>query len=443
MIRPLPIKWRNRMIVRNYIFRAVGYFMIAAFSSFAGQRMDGIAAVVGDSIILQSEIDAYSLMRLSATERKPDSALLPELRKQFLNELIDGKILIVHAAKDTNIVLKETEIEQAQGNQIKMILSQNNITLPALEQELKAKYGMTLVKFKAQMSSQIREQLIRQKVQQLYVSGMQVNRKDVEAFFQAYRDSLPPMGESVRLSKLVIRIAPSDSIRQMAFAKISSIKQRLNNGEDFVTLAKQFSDDPNAENGGDLGFVKKGTLSEIAFEERAFALNPGQTSDIFQTRLGFHILSVIAKKDQMAHVRQIFIKVTPPEEVVQKIKTKLDSIKTHCPEQKDFLAAVREWSMDDQSKGSGGSMGWMALFEMPEGMRSVVDSLKQGDISAPVREGNDFAIYRLDERASQRKLTLEDDYSFLTEKTREITAQKKLFDLVKKWRREMFVEILL
>jgi peptidyl-prolyl cis-trans isomerase SurA len=429
------------MFLINNMLSASIFLSIIVFSSFADQRMDGVAAVVGDSIVLLSEIDAYSLMRLSTNEHKPDSAELLSVRKKFLNELIDGKILVVHAVKDTNIILKETEVEQAQNNQIRMILEQNNITLPALEQELKAKYGMTLVKFKAQMNSQVREQLIRQKVQQLYVSGTQVNRKDVEAFYQTYQDSLPLVGESVRASKLVVHVAASDSMRQTAFAKISGIKQRLDKGEDFAKLAQQYSDDPNAENGGDLGFVKKGTLSELAFEERAFSLNPGQTSDIFQTRLGFHIVSVIAKQDQMTHVRQIFVKVTPAEESMQKIMARLDSIKTHCPEQKDFAAAVREWSTDDQSRGNDGNIGWIALYDLPEAVRSVIDSLKPGEISAPIRDDNNFTLYRIEERKSQRKLTLEDDYSLLAEKTREITAQKKLFDLVKKWRREIFIEI--
>jgi peptidyl-prolyl cis-trans isomerase SurA len=432
---------RNPMLFQNCILRVGMCVSAIVFSSFAQQRVDGIAAVVGDSIILISEIDAYSLMRLSATEKKPDSSELPAVRRQFLNELIDGKILIVRAAHDTNIVLKETEIEQAQNNQIRMILQQNNITLSALEQELKTKYGMSLAKFKTQMYSQIREQLLRQKVQQLYVSGIQVNRKDVQAFYDVYQDSLPLVGESVLLSKLVVHAAPSDSMRQMAFAKISGIKRRLDNGEDFTALAKQYSDDPNAENGGDLGFVKKGTLSELAFEERAFSLNPGQTSDIFQTRLGFHIISVIAKKDQMVHVRQIFVKVTPPEEFMQKIMARLDSIRTHCTGQQDFIAAVRRWSTDDLSKANEGRMGWTALYELPEAIRSVIDSLKPGEISAPVREGNDFTLYRTDDRKSQRKLTLEDDYNLLAEKTREITAQKKLFELVKKWRRDMFIEV--
>ena len=417
------------------------FFSLFAFSSFAEQRVDGIAAVVGDSVILLSEIDAYSLMRLSTAEKKPDSEELLSARRHFLDELIDGKILVVHAAHDTNIVLKESEIEQTQNSQIRMILQQNNIALPTLEEELKTKYGMTLAKFKAQMYTQIREQLIRQKVQQLYVSGIQVSRKDVQAFYETYHDSLPLMGESVLISKLAIHIAPSDSMRQTAYAKIAGIKQRLDNGEDFTALAKQYSDGPNAENGGDLGFVKKGTLSELSFEERAFALNPGQTSDIFQTRLGFHIISVIAKKEQMVHVRQIFVRVTPPEEVIQKIMTRLDSIKTHCTGKQDFVAAVRQWSTDDQSRGNDGLMGWVALYELPETIRSVIDSLTPGEISAPLREGNDFTLYRIMDRKSQRKLTLEDDYNLLAEKTREITAQKKLLELVKKWRRDTFVDI--
>ncbi|HEX7509731.1 MAG TPA: SurA N-terminal domain-containing protein, partial [Chitinivibrionales bacterium] len=111
---------------------------------FAANTIDGIAAVVGDSVILTSELDAYSLMRLNSAGQKPDSATLLTMRKQFLSELIDGKILIVHAAKDTNIVVKEAEIDQAVNNQVQMILQQNSITLATLEQELKTKYGMGL-----------------------------------------------------------------------------------------------------------------------------------------------------------------------------------------------------------------------------------------------------------------------------------------------------------
>ena len=418
------------------------YCFLYVAVSLASDKIDGIAAVVGDSVILISEIDAYSLMRLNNSAQKTDSAELPKVRKQYLDELIDGKILIVHAAKDTNIVVKEAEVDQALNNQVQMILQQNNISLAALEQELKTKYNMGLLKFKAQMRTQIQEQLIRQKVQQLYVSSsLQISRKDVDAFYAAYKDSLPQMGESVLLYKLTVRLSPSDSMRQSAFAKITEIKRRLDNGEDFAKLAKQYSDDPSSENGGDLGFIKKGTLSELIFEEKSFVLNPGQTSDIFESRLGFHIVSVIDKKDQMVHARQIFVKVTPPEEYVQKMLGRLDSIKTHCATLQDFVAAVTSMSTDNQSKVNDGRMGWLALYELPESIRTVVDSLKPGEASKPVRDGNDCTLYWVDDRKGQRKLTMEDDYALLAEKTREITAQKKLIDLVRKWRQEVFVEV--
>ena len=404
------------------------------------EKIDGVAAVIGDSVILLSEVDAYSLVRLNNMGQKPDSAMVPKMRKQFLQELIDGKILIVHAAKDTNIVIKESEIEQAQNNQVQMILQQNSITLPALEQELKEKYGMSLTKFKIQMRTQIQEQLIRQKVQQLYVSSLPPSRKDVQAFYDTYHDSLPVMGESVFLSKISIHVSPSDSVRQIAYGKISGIKQRLDNGEDFAAVARRYSDDPNAENGGDLGFIKKGTLSELKFEEKAFSLNAGQISDIFESRLGFHIITVVEKKDQMVHVRQIFIKVTPPEELLQKTSARLDSIKTNCKNKADFITAVKHWSTDNQTKVNNGQMGWSSLYELPDKIKSPIDSLKAGDISSPVREGNDFALYRVDDRKAQRKLTIEDDYNLLADKAREIAMQKKLFDLVKKWRQDVFVE---
>lgn len=420
--------------------RGMVFLLLLNIASFGTDKVDGIAAVIGDSIILVSEVDAYTLVRLSNLGQKPDSAVVPKMRKQFLQELIDGKILIVHAAKDTNIVVKESEIEQAQINQIHMILQQNSISLPVLEQELKDKYAMNLAKFKIQMRTQIQEQLIRQKIQQLYVSSIPPNRKDVQAFYDAYKDSLPPMGESVLLSKITIHVSPSDSVRQIAYAKISGIKRRLNNGEDFASVAKHYSDDPNAENGGDLGFIKKGTLNELNFEEKAFSLNPGQISDIFESRLGFHIITAIEKKDQMVHVRQIFVKVAPPEDVLQKTFTRLDSVKANCKTRADFIAAVKQWSTDNQSKALNGQMGWSSLYELPEKVRSAIDSVAIDAMSKPIQEGNDFTLFRVDDRKAQRKLTIDDDYNLLADKAREISMQRKLLNLVKKWRQEVFVE---
>lgn len=412
-----------------------------AASPYAAERLDGVAAVVGDSTILFSEVDAYGIMRLGGSGEKPDSSLLPKMRKQFLEELIDGKVLIVHAARDSTIVVKENEVDQAVSGHVQQILEQNGMTMDVFEKELSDKYKMSLSKFRAQLRAQIQEQLIKQKVQQQYVGQVQAGRNDVEAFYREYKDSLPTIGESVLLSKITVKLAPPDSVRQAAYTKITGIKRRLDNGEDFSEMARQFSEDPSAKEGGDLGFIGKGTLSELKFEEAAFSLSVGQISNVFESRLGFHIVQVVAKRDQMVHVKQIFVSVMPPEASIARTMALLDSVRSAAKTTEDFAAAVRRLSTDAQSKAHDGRLGWIPLFSLPEAVRAMIDSLSVGGITAPIRDGSELTLYRLDDRKKNRALTLEDDFELLAEKTREIMTQKKLMALVRKWRREIFVDV--
>jgi peptidyl-prolyl cis-trans isomerase SurA len=428
--------------VKNIVLAAMAACFAIASPLHAFDRLDGVAAVVGDSIILSSELDAYVMMRSTAGGASaPDSASLPGLRKQYLQELVDGKVLIVHAARDTTIVVSNDEVEQALTSHIQQILTQNRITADILEKELKEKYGMGLSKFRAQLRAQFREQLVKQKVQQQYVASVQVSRNDVEAFFTQYKDSLPTIGESVLLYKIAMQLKPADSLRQAAYAKIMTIKHRLDNGEDFASLAKQFSEDPSAENGGDLGFISKGTLNELRFEEMVFSLNVGQVSDVFESRLGFHIAMAVARKDQMVHVRQIFVAVAPPQASVDRTMAQLDSVKNRAASLAEFSAAVKQLSTDNQTKSRGGRLGWVPVFSLPDPVRAAIDSLKSGQMSVPLRDGNEFDLFRVEDRVQNRALTLADDYDLLAAKTKEIMAQKKLFDLVKKWRRDVYVDI--
>jgi|WetSurMetagenome_2_1015567.scaffolds.fasta_scaffold00220_12 peptidyl-prolyl cis-trans isomerase SurA len=407
----------------------------------ARERFDGIVAVVGDSVILQSELDAYIVMRETSMGAKLDTSRFKSLRKQLVGDLVDGKVLIVHAAKDSTIVIKENEVEQAVAAHVSQILSQNNLTMDELEKELREKYGMGLTKFKAQLRSQIQEQLIKQKVSQQYVGQVSVSKNDVETFYREFKDSLPTIGESVLLSKVVLRLTTPDSLRQSAYAKAKNIKRRLDEGGDFAAIAKQFSEDPNAENGGDLGFIGKGTLSELKFEEAVFSLNVGQTSDIIESRLGFHIVNVLEKKDQKVHIRQIFVSLTPPEAEVRARMALLDSVRLAAKTRADFIDAVKKFSTDPQTKTHDGRVGWVPLFGLSEAARAALDSLPVGGIAAPLREGNEVSLYRIDDRMKNRPLTLEDDFDLLSEKAKEIMAQKKLLDLVRKWRREVYVDI--
>ena len=425
----------------------LSFFIVFIFSSLSPgatpAKLDGIAALVGDEVILQSEVDAYTALRLQALNIKIDSGSndLIKYRKKFLDEIIDGKVLIAHAKTDTTVSLTNDEVDNALENHIQSILQQNKITMDSLEILLQREQGMSLAKFKSEAKNAIREQLLKQKVQRQYLSAVRVSRRDVEAFYKQYHDSLPKVGESVLLSRLAIEVSAAPSVRQAAWEKVQSIKQRLAGGADFVDMAKRFSDGGEAAEGGDLGFIAKGSLSLLALEQKAFSLPVGQISDPFETPLGFHIITVVAKQEQKVHLRQIFIKVAPSPEQTKKTGDLLDSIRAGTNSPDAFIAAVRKYSTDKASKSQDGRVGWRALIDLPAPLRSAIDSLPKGAITPVVTENKDLCLYRIDDRVKERSLSLEDDWQVLAEKAQDIQAQKKLIDLVTRWRKQVYISI--
>ncbi|MBN1127897.1 MAG: peptidylprolyl isomerase [Chitinispirillaceae bacterium] len=420
-------------------------FLFSLFSSFSlsssQPRLDGIAAVVGDEHILLSEVDAYTALRLKGEGLKPDPDDIVKYRKQYLHELIDGKVLLAHAKNDTTVQVTGEEVDRALDSHIASILQQNKLSLDSLELLLQREQGISLAKFKAESRSAIREQLLKQKVHRQYLSSIKVSRRDVEEFYKTYKDSLPLTGESVLLSKLAIEIAPQASVRQAAYEKILSIKQRLDAGADFAEMAKQHSESPDAASGGDLGFIEKGSLTLLAFEQKAFSLPVGQTSDPFQTQLGFHLVNVVARENQKVHVRQILVSVAASPEQMKKTSALLDSVRLSCRSDSDFAAAVKKYSTDRLSKVRGGRLGWKSLLDLPGQVRGAIDTLQKGGISAVINDTREMVLYRVDDRVAKRRLTLDDDWQLLADKAKDIQAQKKLVELVNRWRRQVYISI--
>jgi len=402
--------------------------------------LDGIAAVVGDEIILTSEVEAYMLMQLNSMKMTPDTSDIPDLRKRFLDELIDGKVMLVHAKNDTNLTIRSQDVERELNNYIETLLLQNKISMDDLERELKTQ-GLTITKYKSQLRKGLREQLLKQQLQQMHTMSYVPSKKDVEEFYTQYKDSLPTMGESYRLLKLSIDISPPDSITQQAWDKITLIRTKLDNGADFAEMAKQYSQGPNAENGGNLGFIAKGSLSELTFEEMVFSLEPGEISEPFESRLGFHIVKVLSKKDQKVEVSQIFISVEPPQSLLDQRVQILDSLRNSIKTKEDFVASLKKISTDDMLKARNGDIGWFTKYSVTSQYDSDFDTLEAGQISKPIKGEKAYSLIMIADYKEDRKLTLEDDWDIIEEKTRDIYGQKKLIELVKKWREETLIDI--
>jgi peptidyl-prolyl cis-trans isomerase SurA len=403
-------------------------------------HLDGIAAVVGDEIILLSELEAYAYMRITASGQNPDSIDAKKLLDVCLGDLIDNKVLLVRAMGDSTINVRNDEVESALNNHINMILRQNGITLEQLEAQLRIQQGTTIARFKSEIRRAIREQLYKQKLQQGYYFSAKVNRRDVERFYARYADSLPEVGESFELLKLSLRLESQDSVRQAAFDKIRAAKRELDAGMAFEEAAKKYSESPDGASGGDLGFLAKGSTTELAFEERAFSLPVGRVSEPFETRLGYHIIKVEEKQGMSVRLRHILVRHVPTEGQREALTARLDSLRGAVKDRAGFETAARAVSVDNATRTRGGDLGWLTLLEMPPAVRDAVQGLEAGQISAPVIDGNVFSIYMVSKRADSRRLTLENDYALIAEKAKDIFAQQQLLDNVKKWREKIFID---
>jgi parvulin-like peptidyl-prolyl isomerase len=149
----------------------------------------------------------------------------------------------------------------------------------------------------------------------------------------------------------------------------------------------------------------------------------------------------MARENQKVHVRQIFIRVAPSPEQMKKIADLLDSLRINCKTAADFIAAVRNYSTDKSSKARDGCLGWKSVLDLAAPVRAAIDTLHPGSVTPVVNDVNELAIYRIDDRVNERLLTLADDWQVLTEKAQDIMAQKKLVELVSRWRHQIYINV--
>ena len=202
--------------------------------------------------------------------------------------------------------------------------------------------------------------LVTQKYQQTIMSKVGVNRADVERFYKTYKDSIPPFPTTAKIRHLLLNIEPNDVQIQKTTNLLKSIKGKiLSKEKSFEEMALQYSQDPSAKNaGGSLGFVKRGTLV-TEFEAVAFNLEPGEISDPVKTQFGYHIIETQEIRGDKINVRHILL--TPPitEEDESLAYKKAFTLKDSAKTMEDFLRLVNTYSMDKETKKSGGNLGWI------------------------------------------------------------------------------------
>jgi peptidyl-prolyl cis-trans isomerase C len=266
-------------------------FLLVSFSTFGQETesiKDPVAQVNGVKISSKQYEREFNLQIQQASQqgRQIPDAMLPKIKADILNNLIDRELLYQESQKQ-NITVNAEEV----NNQIKLI--RERFPNPAEYEKIIADMGLS----EAQIQSEIERNLaIRNLIGAQVISKIKVSGSETKAYYDENPDFfIKP--EQVKASHILIKVAPDATDMQKAQARIeiAKINQKLKDGQDFAALAREFSQGPSSEKGGDLGYFGRGQMAK-PFEEAAFALAPGNVSETVETRYGYHLIKVFDKK---------------------------------------------------------------------------------------------------------------------------------------------------
>lgn len=408
------------------------------FSLSAQEALDGVLAVVGEEIILKSELEqtaqfyALQLGLNPYTQREK----FEQLKKEILENLINERVLLAKAKEDT-IKIDDRKVEAELDNRIQALIQQ-----VGSKERLEAQWGAPISKIKRDNREQVEKMLLVREVLNQKFKNVQVSRKEVERFYESIRDSLPEKKPSVRLSQILITVRPGKKSREIALEKIRTIQQRLKAGEDFAELARAYSEDPGtAKRGGELGFVERGTFFQ-SFEEAAFRLEPNEISDIIETPVGFHLIQMIERRGDKINVRHILIRIEKSDQDEIEAKAQIDQIYQRAISGEDFRKLAQECSEDSITKEKGGDLGWFITDEIqiPE-FRNAIDTLDVGEVSAPFKTQFGFHIVKLEEKKEARKYNLSEDYEDFKARALELKLQKLREAWIEELKKNIYIEI--
>lgn len=407
MEAPLTIVHRMRVVTLWVTITALWAAFPTAYAQ-GGNSMERILAVVGPEIILQSDVEGQLAM---LKQRSPNAPIKEaEARAFILDQLINERLIMAAALEDTLIKVTDDEITQRMDMQIQMLVQQFGS-----EKRIEDLYGMSMSRIRRDFRDEIRKQLLVEKMRQKELGDVKVSRRDVEQFYDEFKDSIPVSPERVDLYHIVRYVQASEDQQREAYDLALRIRDSIMNGGSFADFARRYSADPgSATAGGDLGFVEKGKFVPT-FEAAAFALNPKEISQPVESPFGWHIIQLIDKTASAINSRHILIKVGQSDADRERTREALQELRDSARSGASFEALARTFSDEKETKGFGGAMGEITLGELPPSMKEQIESLKDGDVSEPLPYAADptkpgyHIMYRKKTIAAHRP-TLESDY---------------------------------
>lgn len=396
-----------------------------------GQLIDGIAAVIGDEIILESDIEDQ------ANYAKQQGTNVGN-KCEFMESILNNKLLIYEAKKDTLIENRSAAIKEMAGNKYNQILGQ----FPDEKAMLAAYKFRTSYEMKNAIEKIDADNYYGQQKYARITEKADVTPNEVTDFYNQFKFQLPNVKDEVSLSKISMYPKLSESHRKEIIDKLKKIKQDIKNGDSFENLARIYSEDEGSAAVG--GLYKNINMGQMVkpFEAAALNLQEGDISDPVESEFGFHLIQLVKRNGKKYDARHILIKSTPNAEELTTAKKELDSIRTLILEKKiTFKDAAYKYSDDKSNKFSAGIMtnnqdgsDKLEKLSLDPTISYQIAGLKKGDITDPFQQEDQqkrkmISIVQVNDIIDAHQLELATDY----ERIKDMALNKKKNEIVEKW----------
>jgi len=398
--------------------------------------LDKIVAKIGGEVIFHSDVEEQMAM---IRERKGTPG---ETERCLILESLMAQAMLVHYAKIDSVEVTDEQVESEIDARMNQILSMMNNDRKMFQEV----YGQTVSEMREQVKDDMQRKLLADKMRSEIMKKVEVTPSEVSEFFSHIPvDSLPYFNAEVELAEIVIYPVVNAEERAKALEKINSIKNQIEAGADFGEMAKKYSEDGSAREGGNLGWTNRGSFVP-EFEGAAFQLEKGQISNVVETEFGFHIIQLLERRVNSINTRHILIRPRITDEDLEKTRNKLDSIK-HLIEIDSMTFADAVHKFGDKRVQSFSNNGRMinpktsnTFFETGDVDSEIffsIDTLEVGEITPPIEYRTPigdymYKIVQLQGRTSPHLANLKQDYSRIQEAARDSKRNTAFSDWLEK-----------
>ncbi|MEP6794169.1 MAG: peptidylprolyl isomerase [Saprospiraceae bacterium] len=398
--------------------------------------LDKIIAKVGGEVIFHSDVEEQMAMM---RERKGSPG---DPERCLILESLMAQAMLVHYAKIDSVEVTDDQVESEIDSRMNQILSMMNNDRKMFQDV----YGQTVSEMREQVKDDMLRKLLADKMRAEIMNKVEVTPSEVVDFYHRIpTDSLPYFNAEVELAEIVIKPTVNAEERARALQKINNIKDQIKAGADFEELARKYSDDGSAKDGGNLGWTSRGNFVP-EFEGAAFQLEKGQISDVVESEFGFHIIQLIERRVNSINTRHILIRPRITDADLEKTTNKLDSIR-HLIEIDTMTFAEAVHKFGDKKVQSFSNNGRMinpktsnTFFETGDVDSEIffsIDTLKVGEITPPIQYRTplgdyEYKIVQLQGRTSPHLANLKQDYSRIQDAARESKRNLAFGDWLKR-----------